>query len=270
MTVTEIILSKPYTARHMAASSRLFEICHECASLVDDFLASTSEKSLRKDTQKQVQQSISIIKTALSQHGPKETALSFNGGKDCLVMLILYLASLYMMYKDTPERIEELGLISSVYVEGHHAFPEVEDFVKECNEKYGLDTVKYESPMKDSFAQYLTYRPHIKAILAGIRRADPYGDTLEFIQETDHGWPKFVRVHPVLEWHYVEVWDFLLTLKIPYCSLYDLGYTSLGKQSNTARNPCLETEETDAKGSPVYLPAYRLNDDDKERLGRLQ
>lgn len=263
----------PKPSLNMArTTSRLLEVCHDCARLVDRFLEDTNDSELRTNTQKQVRLSISIIEKTLSRHSLDEIAISFNGGKDCLVMLIIFLACLYQRYTDQGEstQIQDLEALPCVYVQGDHAFPEVEGFIKECNVKYCLDTVKYSLSLKESFAQYLVSRPAIKTILVGIRRADPYAATLDYVQTTDHGWPDFLRVHPVLEWHYVEVWDFLLTSKVKYCPLYDLGYTSLGGQNNTARNPCLETEETDAEGTHVYLPAYRLHDDDKERLGRLQ
>lgn len=32
-----------------------------------------------------------------------------------------------------------------------------------------------------------------------------------------------LSVHPVLEWHLAEIWDFLRCLKIPYFPLYEMG-----------------------------------------------
>lgn len=58
--------------------------------------------------------------------------------------------------------------------------------------------------------------------------------------------------------------QFLRHLKIPYISLYDQGYTSLGGTEDTYPNPKLKKAD-DAEG---FRPAYELMEDDEERLGR--
>ena len=64
--------------------------------------------------------------------------------------------------------------------------------------------------------------------------------------------------------------QFILTLKIPYCPLYDQGYTSLGGTTDTYRNPALRRESISRRGKPTveFLPAYNLTEDNEERLGR--
>jgi FAD synthetase len=155
--------------------------------------------------------------------------------------------------------------------------------------------------MKESFKRYLQDRPNVKAIFVGTRRTDPHGANLSHFDPTDHGWPPFMRVHPVIDWHYAEIWavsyftshayrccgcssvactgiagrfadsswrrfQFIRQLKIPYCSLYDLGYTSLGGTTDTHPNPALKAEcGTKAE---TFRPAYELVEDDAERLGR--
>lgn len=74
-----------------------------------------------------------------------------------------------------------------------------------------------------------------------------------------------MRVNPILEWNCENVWEYLLEKKVPYCSLYDKGYTSIGNVNNTLPNPNLEV-----KGKPgTFLPAYELVDDSLERAGRI-
>lgn len=83
---------------------------------------------------------------------------------------------------------------------------------------------------------------------------------------TDGGWPVFMRVHPMLEWRYAEVWAFLRHLGVEYCGLYDEGYTSLGGTDDTRPNPVLRVQEEG--GRVWYRPAYELERDEDERLGR--
>lgn len=51
-------------------------------------------------------------------------------------------------------------------------------------------------------------------------------------------YPPFMRVNPILSWSYSEVWTFLRITGVPYCRLYDQGFTSVGSITNTFPNRC--------------------------------
>lgn len=61
------------------------------------------------------------------------------------------------------------------------------------------------------------------------------------------------------------VWRFLRTCDLPYCSLYDVGYTSIGNIKNTVPNEALRKGD----GSGEFRPAYELEDPNLERSNRI-
>ena len=62
-----------------------------------------------------------------------------------------------------------------------------------------------------------------------------------------------MRVNPILDWSYENIWKFILDFEIPYCSLYNEGYTHLGNKDNTVKNPFLKRE------GDQYAPAFEAD-----------
>jgi hypothetical protein len=85
-------------------------------------------------------------------------------------------------------------------------------------------------PMKEAFRKYLEEKPTVKAIFVGTRRTDPHGALLTHFDPTDHGWPPFMRVHPVIDWHYAEIWTVSLsslpTTTLNYTCCFSIKLTS--------------------------------------------
>ncbi|KAF2239948.1 adenine nucleotide alpha hydrolases-like protein [Viridothelium virens] len=244
----------------------LSTLCQRLHARVSAFIAAKApEQGYLRSTQEQTRVSLRVIEEALDRYSLDQLSLSYNGGKDCLVLLVLFLASLH-----TKRLSSNRPLLQSVFILSAHPFAEVDDFVNDCIRVYSLDLARYAKPMKAAFEDYLNEKPNVKAILVGTRRTDPHGENLTHFDETDRGWPRFMRVHPVIDWHYAEIWTFIRHLEIPYCPLYDKGYTSLGGTTDTHPNPALK-HDIDAKGNAneiKYRPAYELIEDNEERLGR--
>ncbi|KAK5994049.1 FAD synthase [Cladobotryum mycophilum] len=258
----------------------LRDVCLEMRDKVDAFLAEEQETQLLRGVQEQLRISMGVVEEALAKYPYEQISLSYNGGKDCLVLLIMILAGLARHIPSTatsdsnpnsntttngsahstplPDKFQ------AVYIVSKHPFPEVDDFVATSSAEYHLDVTHYALPMKEGLEVYLKDRPTVKAVFVGTRRTDPHGEKLTHFDPTDAGWPQFMRVHPMIDWHYAEIWAFIRHFEIPYCTLYDQGYTSLGGTKDTHPNPHLK--KTDNGNG--FRPAYELMADDEERLGR--
>ncbi len=84
---------------------------------------------------------------------------------------------------------------------------------------------------------------------------------------TSTGWPSYIRAFPILNFSYKNVWKAIKFKNVPYCSLYNEGYTSLGSISNTLKNPKLL--RYDNEGKQYYLNVDKLKKNKYERLGRV-
>lgn len=272
------------------------------------------------DLATKVKDAVRLCEEVIDELGINHSTLSFNGGKDCTVLVHILAAVLRRKKRrsmNTNTEDEMLECIPSLYITCTSPFQEVEDFVIESIRRYNLLLVRQKGSMKEALQLYLNgqgdeegsaagtrsansnnssnqqngHHPHrdVKAIFVGTRRTDPHGADLTPRKQTDPGWPEVERIQPILDWTYQDVWNFLrcplFSVKedgigdwgsengVPYCSLYDEGYTSLGSTFNTFPNPILDTR----KGEPIdeqdrqnhrWLPAYRLEDESQERAGR--
>ncbi|KAF9582946.1 3'-phosphoadenosine 5'-phosphosulfate sulfotransferase [Lunasporangiospora selenospora] len=236
----------------------------------DGSLTSNSDSELMRERDQQcwasVRHAVEVIEEAVRRYGPNAISLSFNGGKDCTVILHLFVAVLYRIYgadrnivttsatastiatpsplstlTDTlPQQVSSLRSIQSIYVTHSNPFGQVESFVDDEIRRYNLDLVRIPGPMKKALEDYNGQKEgSVKAIMVGTRRDDPHGGPLKPFTMCDPSWPPFMRIHPILDWTYHDVWIFLRAINVPYCGLYDLGYTSLGGKDDTFPNPQL-------------------------------
>ncbi|RLV93426.1 hypothetical protein JA1_002478 [Spathaspora sp. JA1] len=258
--------------------------CEEAYHLVQGFLNDTLpwspvpttkpgfkyDSELRRRVKEKVLLTMENLEISIDLHGLEEIAISYNGGKDCHVMLILLLATIHQKFSSSNNPsfnfLPRDYKLDSIFINSEPQFPELLQFIQKSTTYYYLNPIIIKSSLREGFEYYINkINPNIKSIIIGIRYSDPYGNNLHYEQPTDHNWPKFLRLHPILHWNYIDVWDFLIGCNLDYCEMYDQGYSSLGGINKTVPNPYLKSESG-------YLPAYMLTEqaDERERLGRIK
>ncbi|KAJ2081386.1 3'-phosphoadenosine 5'-phosphosulfate sulfotransferase [Coemansia sp. RSA 988] len=205
-----------------------------------------------------VSSALRVIEDAIERYGPSHLALSFNGGKDCTALMHMVRAALHRFESNNTTHDSSLVTLCVLYKRQFH---EIDDFVERSVTRYSLELVRKEGPMRQGLQSFKDNYPHIHAIFVGTRRDDPYSSSLGFFSPTDNDWPRFMRVNPILDWSFDDIWEYIHTADVHYCCLYEQGYTSLGDVDSTVRNPALLKDGE-------YQPAWSLTNGRLERSGR--
>ncbi|XP_053951574.1 FAD synthase [Anastrepha ludens] len=235
---------------------------------ISSFLATTTEtENIKPDhcaikrVEKLEKEIYALFAQVLHLYRADQLMLSFNGGKDCTVLLDLVHA-----YFKRNKCISHIRL-PVLYIETDDGFEEVEAVVLDCERRYNINLVRRKGCIKEVLGQILEEMPEIRAVFMGTRRTDPYCENLNFMQVTDPGWPKLMRINPLIDWSYNDIWYYTFVRDVPYCRLYEKGYTSLGQKNNTTPNPHLRMFDPITRAI-TYKHAAELGDAKYERAGR--
>eukprot|EP01069_Polyplicarium_translucidae_P004321 Polyplicarium_translucidae@DN2553_c1_g1_i6.p1 len=202
---------------------------------------------------------LDAVVDALRLFGPRRTVGCFNGGKDAVVVFHLLAAAFA-----SREGIRADERPQFVFFKASREFVAVEEFVDLLSSDIDVDLrvleMRYEEGMKILLSDLR--EGECAAFLLGTRRSDPRGESQGVYAPSSHWLPPFMRVNPIVEWTYGDVWHFIKKFSLPYCALYDQGFTSLGTPDTTSPNPLL------ARPDGSFSTASSLSNWDAERSAR--
>jgi molybdenum cofactor synthesis domain-containing protein len=250
-----------------------------------------------------IQESLKYLDGAYRLYGPEAVIGSYNGGKDAVAILHLMRAA-HAHYYDTQitmRKDQESTTTSTctstpllykhrprvIYFDHPKEFPEILDLLHHTTTQFDLDMLAFDCGV--SFPNGLKLLVDTKndgasqlAFVLGTRTSDPNAMRQGHFAPSSSYMPPFMRINPILDWNFGHVWHFLRLFQLPYCGLYDQGYTSLGNVDDTLPCPALlkktpESQPAAAGGTgtgdntdtSTHWPAYMLDDWDQERAGRL-
>lgn len=183
-----------------------------------------------------------VIKVAQEKFGDG-LAIAWTGGKDSTVLLHLFKE---INKGQVPYKI--------VYLDTGQEFDEIKDFVKKIAQSWKLDLRKEgltPKMLKDYLAikskeekgegirrlkidliETVVKKYKIKALSVGIRWDEhPARSSEAYFSSRET--PNHIRVHPILHFTEDDVWEYIKKYRVPYVSLYDKGYRSLGEKDFT-------------------------------------
>jgi FAD synthetase len=182
------------------------------------------------------------IKDAIRTHGVDRIAIAFSGGKDGLVILHLVYTAL--------RNIKMKVLVYALNINSSPFDIYIEDAIKRSSERLSdrltFHTIKCES-FVSGLHSIVSIDPKLSAIIMGRRNDDlKNGSVLPIAELTTPPYPMLWRIYPIREWSYQSVWKYIKHHNLPYCVLYDKGYSSLGNnKESSVPNPELNGRPAD-------------------------
>jgi len=181
-------------------------------------------------------------------------AFCFNGGKDSTILLDMILRCSIKLKFD----------LKIFFIETNDNFQEIEDFIDECEKHWNINVLRIRADSTKNGLIILKEQFDIKAVILGIRQSDQPNYPMRAFEETSAGWPEAMRILPILDWNYQDIWNYIDYMNVPYCYLYTQGFTSIGSSKNSIPNPSLFDQQTGG-----YKHARHLVNFAEERSSRL-
>lgn len=184
-----------------------------------------------------------IVRKAKDMFAKDKAVVTWKGAKDSTVLLHI-IRTIYKGKIPFPIFFNDSTM----------EFPEVYEFIKKMTNLWRLKLaiVRHDESMLSEFnktkdqskkeelsrimkIKSLTdfqQKNGIEAYMVGIRRDENPARANEtyFSARKTH-----MRIHPILDFTETDIWEYIHRYNVPYCSLYDQGYRSLGEKPFTKK-----------------------------------
>lgn len=182
-----------------------------------------------------------IAKRVIMKTYSKDAGIFWTGGKDSTVMLYL----IRQLYPN--------GKNPVIFLDSGVEFSEVYSFIRLLVYRWRLNYHKFNYDAPDAVS---ARKNKIKAINDAIKTLSLKKVYIairrdEHIARRDESYisrrATHIRIHPILDFTEKDIWRYIKEHDIPYCSLYDKGYRSLGEAPFTKRSRDTERSGREAE-----------------------
>lgn len=222
---------------------------------------------IKKDLEWKIAFARRVIEKALTKKG--NHFIAFTGGKDStvLVHLVKSVAGIQTPFK-------------TLFIDNGHEFEQIYNFVNKMSVLYNLRLYKQPNPIqipKLNFFQRLFKNPltgldccgeskvralkeaiqhfNIDVLYVGLRWNEQPARYPEhiFAQRENH-----IRIHPIAPFTETDIWNYIKSYNIPYCTLYDEGYRSIGCKLCTKKDPRYERAGRDKTKEEMMMNLRKI------------
>lgn len=190
---------------------------------------------MQQKLEEKINKARQVIRDAAEKYR-EELFVAWTGGKDSTVLLSL-----------VREEFNGQVPMAVFFNDSTMEFPEVYEFIERLTKEWELNLVverhrpqelaqfaqakeedqkRLSRLMKVEAIKRAVVKHQVKAFMAAIRWDEHQSRAQEeyFSKREDH-----VRIHPILHFLEKDIWNYIRAFQVPYVSLYDQGYRSLGE-----------------------------------------
>lgn len=222
---------------------------------------------IKKDLNWKINCAKKVVEKALAKN--KKHFIAFTGGKDSTVLLHVVKSVIGIQ---TP--------LKALFIDNNNEFEQIYNFVNKMTILYNLELYKQINNItvpKVGFFQRLFKNPltgldccgeskvnalkeavkklDIELLFVGLRWDEQPARYVEriFVQKETHA-----RVHPIAPFTEKDIWDYVKLFNIPYCTLYDDGYRSVGCKLCTKKDKRYERAGRDKAKEDLMMNLRKI------------